>query len=147
MLFHSTDTSSALQVKDIEPERVAAAKGVKVAQVLGEGRGYFKLVDGSSHHSLIAKNDTQVQRLPAQAQAPSPPLPPTPSPSPFHSPLPARCSVQLHVELPAKNAQAPRDMWTAIRDLQQKGHWQDINTALFKSQQCLHELTSCCLVC
>ena len=65
MVFHSTDTSSALQVKDIEPETVAAAKGVKVAQVVGQGQGYFKLVDGSSHHSLIAQNGTQVQGLPA----------------------------------------------------------------------------------
>ena len=39
---------------------VAAAKGVKVGHVPGEGRGYFKLVDGSSHHSLVANNGIQV---------------------------------------------------------------------------------------
>lgn len=51
---YRSNTSSAVQVKDIEPAVVTAAKGVKVAQVVG-GRGYFKLVNGSSHHSLIAK--------------------------------------------------------------------------------------------
>lgn len=50
-----------MQVEHIKPSILAAAEGVKVAQIRASGRGYFKLVDGTSQHSLIAENGTQVQ--------------------------------------------------------------------------------------
>ena len=69
------NSSFPVQVKDIEPAVVAAAAGVKVAQVLGEGRGYFKLVDGSSHRSLVAQDGTQVTPLSSSSTLFLPPPP------------------------------------------------------------------------